>query len=42
MQVLVEEAKESYREEIIWVLQSDNTEQLLDNVQKIEDYIQNY
>uniref|UniRef100_A0A7S4HIJ6 Adenylate kinase isoenzyme 6 homolog n=1 Tax=Vannella robusta TaxID=1487602 RepID=A0A7S4HIJ6_9EUKA len=42
MQVLLDEAKDSYREDIIWVLQSDNTEQLLENVQKIEDYINNY
>ena len=42
MQVLLEEAKDSYREEIVWELQSDTHEQMLDNVQRIEQFIQQY
>ena len=42
MQVLLEEAQDSYKEEIIWVLNSDTTDQLLENVQKIEEFIQKY
>merc|ERR1712137_33252 len=42
MQVLLEEAKDSYSSDIIWVLESNTSDQLLENVQKIEEYIQQY
>ena len=42
MQILLDEARDSYNENIIWVLQSDTSEQLLENVEKIEEYIQSF
>ena len=42
MQILEDEARDSYKDDIIWVLQSDNSEQMEANVQKIEEYIRDY
>jgi broad-specificity NMP kinase len=40
MQVILSEAQESYREDIILVLQSDNVEQQDENVARIVEWIQ--
>jgi len=41
MQVVLSEAQESYRSDIIMVLQSDNVEQQDENVAKIVEWIDN-
>lgn len=42
MQVLLDEAREAYDEEIVVELQSDTVEQLEQNVARIESWIQNW
>jgi broad-specificity NMP kinase len=42
MQVVTEEAVNSYKKEIVWILQSDNAEQMEENILKIQDWIENF
>eukprot|EP01102_Stenamoeba_stenopodia_P014989 TRINITY_DN5061_c0_g1_i2.p1 TRINITY_DN5061_c0_g1~~TRINITY_DN5061_c0_g1_i2.p1 ORF type:complete len:105 (-),score=32.67 TRINITY_DN5061_c0_g1_i2:3-317(-) len=42
MQVLIDEARESYKEEIIRELQSDTIEQMQQNVASISDWIRSW
>lgn len=42
MQVLLEEAKDSYKEEIITVRPSDTTENLLETVEQIQNFVNNF
>ena len=42
MQVLIDEARESYKEEIIRELQSDTIEQMQQNVAMICDWIRSW
>lgn len=42
MQVLLEEARESYKEEIVVELKSESTEDVDANLERIEEWIQNW
>lgn len=42
MEVLLEEARESYAEEIVIELQSDKLEQIESNVERIQQWIQQW
>ncbi|KAI9013195.1 AAA domain-containing protein [Gaertneriomyces semiglobifer] len=42
MQVVLEEARESYRPEIVWELESEGVEQMEENVQKIVDWVEDF
>lgn len=41
-QTILEEAKESYREEIVHELMNNNTEQLVDNINRICQWLQQW
>eukprot|EP01117_Protostelium_nocturnum_P003986 TRINITY_DN15256_c0_g1_i1.p1 TRINITY_DN15256_c0_g1~~TRINITY_DN15256_c0_g1_i1.p1 ORF type:complete len:187 (+),score=74.97 TRINITY_DN15256_c0_g1_i1:31-561(+) len=40
MQVVLEEAVDSYKKEIVWELQSDTTEQMEENAQKVINWLE--
>jgi adenylate kinase len=42
MQVILEEARESYNHEIIWELENNTVDQMEKNAEKIIDWYQNY
>lgn len=42
MQVILEEAKESYDEEIVVELQSNNTDEIDNNVERISSWLQQW
>jgi len=42
MQVVLSEAQESYKEDIIMILNSDNVDQQEENVERIVDWLNNW
>lgn len=42
MQVLLDEARDSYAEDIVWELRSDTVEDMDANIDKVAAWIQNY
>jgi len=42
MQVILDEARSSYKEDLVWQLKSDTIQEMEENVHKISQWIQNW